>query len=88
MKASVACHERVANPVSMAISDGSSTCATLLAADLFLPEETRITFQAQTSLGAVHALDTLPTGGARLAYIRSTCEATGGGPVLALVLRL
>lgn len=85
-KAGATCRESIAEP--MAISVGSSTCVALLAANPFLREEARITFQAQTSLGVFHASDTLLTGGARFAYTRGDCEAIDGRPAPTLVLRL
>ena len=83
------CRESVAEPMSLAMSDRSSTCAALLAPNPFLKEEGRIAFQTQTSLGVVNALDTPLMGGARLAYIRSgDCEAIDGRPTPTRVLRL
>ena len=87
-EAGAACREGIAEPMSMAISDGSSTCVALLTANPFLREEGRITFQAQTSLGVFHAFETLLTGGVRLAYIRGDCEAINGLRAPTLVLRL
>jgi hypothetical protein len=82
-----ACRESIVDPMSVTISDASGTCAALLAANPFLREEARVTFQAQTSFDGFHTPDTLLAGGARLACRTGDCKAIDGRRA-ALVLRL
>lgn len=82
------CGDNIAHPMSMAISDGSSTCVALLAANPFTQEEGRITFHPQHSLGLFRAVEAYLTGGSRPAYGRSDGGANDGRPVPTLALRL
>jgi hypothetical protein len=81
------CDESVAEPMSIAISDGSSTCAALLADSPFLREEGRIVFHT-SSRGIFHALNTRLEGRAWLARIRIDGKAIDGQLGPPLVLRL
>jgi hypothetical protein len=86
-EAGMAGRERVAAPMSATISDGSGTCAVLLADTPFLREEGRIKFLA-VSNGELHAPDApLAVEGSR-AHTGRDWNAMRGWPQPAHVLRL